>query len=336
MKINSVIVGFGQVAKVRHFEAIQRSANITLRGVVDSKPRQAAFLENQNVMRYDSFEDALDDESINLVIVCVPPYKHFDICKAAILANKNVLCEKPFMVSTEEIETIQRLAEERGVIFHVVQNFYYSDAMRGIRKKIDLGEIGSLEAFKGIQWSNESRRIPVWHDKVEGGLFFDEMPHFLYLAGKLFGQLDPKDCVQSYHNKENDSWSINFANDEICGTVDCWFSAPLSEWFFVIKGSKKLIIYDIYRDIFVTLKNENKRTPSGVFKRSLIFSLKYSMACIVRILKRLMGHRSLFGHDIIYDRLDNAIQSEDLLNTSLKEEAKNCALLLGIIEKSKL
>ena len=62
---------------------------------------------------YTDMDAFLADEEINLVYVASPNSLHFEQAKAALLAGKHVLCEKPFCPRLEEAKELVHIAKEK-------------------------------------------------------------------------------------------------------------------------------------------------------------------------------------------------------------------------------
>jgi predicted dehydrogenase len=62
---------------------------------------------------YQSLAQLLADPEVNVVHLCTPNYLHFPQAKAALLAGKHVLCEKPLATTRAEAEELVRLAREQ-------------------------------------------------------------------------------------------------------------------------------------------------------------------------------------------------------------------------------
>ena len=62
---------------------------------------------------YTSLEAMLADEAVNLVYVASPNSMHYTQAKQALLAGKNVLCEKPFCANGDQVRELAALAERR-------------------------------------------------------------------------------------------------------------------------------------------------------------------------------------------------------------------------------
>ena len=64
---------------------------------------------------YTSMEELLSDPAIDAVYVASPNSIHFAQAKAALLAGKHVICEKPFAPTVAEADELIALAKEKGL-----------------------------------------------------------------------------------------------------------------------------------------------------------------------------------------------------------------------------
>ncbi len=64
--------------------------------------------------RYTDWHDLMADERVDTVYVATPNSLHYDVTKAALLAGKDVICEKPLTSRFDQAEKLARLAKKRG------------------------------------------------------------------------------------------------------------------------------------------------------------------------------------------------------------------------------
>lgn len=62
---------------------------------------------------YTDMEAFLADEEMNFVYVATPNLLHYEQTKAALLAGKHVLCEKPFCTRADQAEELAQIAREK-------------------------------------------------------------------------------------------------------------------------------------------------------------------------------------------------------------------------------
>ena len=65
---------------------------------------------------YTDNEKMMVDPDVDTVYVAVPNFLHYEIAKEALEHGKNVICEKPFVESTEQAKELKRLADEKDLI----------------------------------------------------------------------------------------------------------------------------------------------------------------------------------------------------------------------------
>ncbi|MHA7128796.1 Gfo/Idh/MocA family protein [Algoriphagus namhaensis] len=147
--INAAIVGTGFIGPA-HLEALRRLPNVTVTGLVEVNQeiadQKAAELGIPNAY---TFENMLKDESIQVVHICTPNFLHFPQTKAALLAGKHVICEKPLAVSTAEAEELVKIAKDLGLINAVHFNLRYYPMVRQMRTMRQKGELGEVYAVMG-------------------------------------------------------------------------------------------------------------------------------------------------------------------------------------------
>lgn len=97
------------------------------------------------------WRDAINDPEIDLIDICLPDNMHYDVAKAALLAGKHVLCEKPLADTAAQSRELVELAQARGLITRVGHAFQMNPVHALAREIIEQGEIGEITLFKGWQ-----------------------------------------------------------------------------------------------------------------------------------------------------------------------------------------
>jgi predicted dehydrogenase len=64
--------------------------------------------------------EQLLDHGIDAVCIATPDHRHFAAARTALLAGKHVLIEKPSVLRLQELDELQRIAREQGVLARVV------------------------------------------------------------------------------------------------------------------------------------------------------------------------------------------------------------------------
>jgi len=143
-----------------------------------------------NVITYRTFDEMLNDELVELVIVNTPNYTHFEYAKKALQAGKHVIVEKPFTVTVKEAQELIDLAKNQNKILSVYQNRRYDSDYKTIKKVLDkklLGEVVEAE-FHFDRYREELS--PKQHKEIPGpgtGVLYDLGAHLIDQALQLFG-----------------------------------------------------------------------------------------------------------------------------------------------------
>lgn len=107
--LNFGLIGCGRFGKhyISNLEHIgnARISRVCTRTLLDS----IAF----GITHHLDYRDVCDANDIDCVIVATPPALHYDICKAALIAGKHVICEKPFVFDLSQAKELEALAEQQ-------------------------------------------------------------------------------------------------------------------------------------------------------------------------------------------------------------------------------
>ncbi|MCU1585020.1 MAG: oxidoreductase family, NAD-binding Rossmann fold domain protein [Microbacteriaceae bacterium] len=93
---------------------------------------------------YDSAEQLLADDDIQVVHIVTPNVTHFEFALAALDAGKHVVCEKPLTTNTEDARTLVAAAAAAGVSATVPFVYRFHPMVREARARVRSGETGAL------------------------------------------------------------------------------------------------------------------------------------------------------------------------------------------------
>lgn len=146
------------------------------------------------------FEDLIEDEEIDIIDICTPPYAHEDMIVAALEAGKHVICEKPLsgyfgcegdeepigdkvskVVMYERlVETIDHLAtcvKNSGKKFMYAENFIYAPAITKAAEIITKKKCKVLYAKGEESLKGSSSPVAGEWAKTGGGTFIRTGAH---------------------------------------------------------------------------------------------------------------------------------------------------------------
>ena len=143
---------------------------------------------------YTDYDAMLTDPDIELVYIATPNSLHYAQTKAALLAGKNVLCEKPFVPTVAEADELIGLAKERHLfLFEAITTAHHPNYALA---KQYLDDIGSLRIVSCTFCQYSSRYDafcagdvqPAFDPACAGGALMDlGVYNVSYIVG-LFGE----------------------------------------------------------------------------------------------------------------------------------------------------
>ncbi len=112
-------------------------------------PERNELARSRGIFAYDSLEQVLADERVDMCTVAIPNDSHKSVCIACLEAGKNVICEKPVMLSVQDLRDVIAVADRCGKLFTVHQNRRFDVdflAMKQIKESGELGKIINIES----------------------------------------------------------------------------------------------------------------------------------------------------------------------------------------------
>ena len=153
---------------------------------------------------HTDFDAMLADPTIDMVYVASPNCFHYRQARAALLAGKHVLCEKPFAPTVAEADELIALAKQKGLfLFEAITTAHHPHY--GLVKE-NLPRLGRLKAVSGMfcQYSSRypallaGKASPVLDHAFAGGALMDINLYNIHFMVGLFGR---PEHVQYYPNR---------------------------------------------------------------------------------------------------------------------------------------
>jgi scyllo-inositol 2-dehydrogenase (NADP+) len=189
-QINTGLLAYGMSGKVFHAPFVDTHPGFKLHAVTERNKKQAVA-DYPSVISYNSIEELLADEAIDLVIINTPNYTHYEYAKQALIAGKHILVEKPFTATTAQAKELFTLAKKVGKKALVYQNRRYDSGFNAVKNIIASGKLGKLVEvhFRYDRYRNEIGAKVFKEEPFEAsGLSYDLGPHLLDQAISLFGR----------------------------------------------------------------------------------------------------------------------------------------------------
>lgn len=187
--ITTAIAGFGMSGEFFMAPFIAANPGFNLTKILERhSERSKQFYPSVKIVK--SFNEIINDNEIELVIISTPNSTHFEFGKKALLAGKNVIIEKPFTLTSNEAKELISIAEEKKLILSPFQNRRWDGDYLTVKKIIDSNVLGELVEFRSHfdRFRNYIKPNTWKEESAPGsGLLYDIGPHLIDQALQLFG-----------------------------------------------------------------------------------------------------------------------------------------------------
>jgi predicted dehydrogenase len=143
--IRLAVIGYGRWGP-NHLRTFQALPGSSVAMVVDPDPQRLETVRqaHPDVRRERDHWAALDDPTIDAVVVATPMSTHHQLVRDALLSGKHVLCEKPLCETAKEGEELLELAEANRRLLMVGHVFLFNAGIERLRELVHGGELGRL------------------------------------------------------------------------------------------------------------------------------------------------------------------------------------------------
>ena len=185
------IMSYGMSGRIFHAPFLTTNPGFKLKAIVERHEKKAAAHYPQ-VMSYDTVDELLNDDEIELVVINTPNATHLDYALKALNAGKHILLEKPAAVTGAEVKIIFDLARKVHRQVMLYQNRRYDSGYLLVKEVIDGGRLGELIEvhfrFDRYKTALSPKLFKETAATPANGLVYDLGPHLLDNAIALFGK----------------------------------------------------------------------------------------------------------------------------------------------------
>ena len=254
MKVAVVGCGYWGKNLVRNCHALG-----VLGGVVDlSSAARAAAQAIAPVPAHETIDPILDDRSIDGVVIATPAETHVAITRRALLAGKDVLCEKPLALRYDDARDVVKLARDRNRVLMVGHTLEYHPAIHTLQQLIAGGQLGAIRYIY-------SNRLNLGRVRREENILWSFAPHdiavILRLVRALPFQVSATGGAWLQPNVADVTVTqMRFDNGVSAHVFVSWLN-PFKEQRLVIVGSHGMATFDDVRRELVLHDQAGAGTP---------------------------------------------------------------------------
>jgi predicted dehydrogenase len=199
------------------------------------------YPKNPPVLGTTRFQDLLDDQEIDLIVIATPISTHYALASQALLAGKDVLVEKPMTSTLAEAQKLIDIAEANERILAVDHTFLYTPAVQKIRDLVRGGLIGTPIYLDSVRinlglFQNDANVVHdlATHDFSIASFIVDEQPNSVQVTGLCYG-CDNLQSIAYLH--------VGYPSGFFMHLHVNWVS-PVKIRQMLIAGSEKMIVFD--------------------------------------------------------------------------------------------
>ncbi len=200
------VVGSGQIVAdfLPHAADVQGLTLAAIVGTERSRDKLQAIASAWGIPKvYTDLDACLADPDVDTVWIALPNALHYASARRALLADKHVVCEKPFVLRPDELTELRAIATERRLILvEAISNQYLGNLVRMRERLPALGDLRLVQC----EYSQYSSRydafrdgtvLPAFDPAMGGGALMDLGIYALHLVVGLLGT--PDDVTYAAH-----------------------------------------------------------------------------------------------------------------------------------------
>ena len=216
-RMRGAILGAGNVAVHGHLPGWLARGDVAIVAAADPQPvARAAFLERvPRLAWYETAEELLKRETLDFADVCAPPAMHAPLIAASLAKGLHVLCEKPLVLTPEQLHPLVALASAKDRVLAAVHNWRHAPILAAAGELMRQGAVGRVlscrwETLRERPAATAGDGAANWRVDpaiAGGGVLIDHGWHALYV---VCGWLDqaPRRVAALLSTRRHREWPV--------------------------------------------------------------------------------------------------------------------------------
>jgi len=189
------IIGCGTMG-MRHAEVIAATKGAAMVAAYDKDAKRASELAAKyRIPKATSYEEILQSDDVDVVMLCTPSSLHADYGIAAAEAKKDILTEKPIDTDPERARRLIAAAQANHVCLTVVSQNRWHEGSWALKQGLDRQMLGApLHAHVSVKWHREDKYYTSsdWRGRWSGeggGVLMNQGIHYIDLLLWYLGEV---------------------------------------------------------------------------------------------------------------------------------------------------
>ncbi|KOP64872.1 oxidoreductase [Bacillus sp. FJAT-18019] len=196
-KLTMAVIGLGHMGRhMIHRLLPQYAEKIELVAVCDNDESSMQREVTEAGIRprlYTDYRQLMDEVSLDLVYIAVPPSLHYDVARIAFEKGIHVFCEKPLANSLTEARSLVELAEKANVLHAVHFSLPLDPAVLKLQRLLEEQAIGGIQRMdlylEFPQWPRAWQQNPWITSRQQGGYLLEVGIHWIQMIQQVFGPI---------------------------------------------------------------------------------------------------------------------------------------------------
>ena len=246
-KLRLAIAGLGLVGE-RHATAIAASGEAELVAVIDPNDACMEFVTQNGLARYKGLEAAFENEQFDGIILATPTPLHVAQSMECIARGCPILIEKPIATSSQDAESMAKLAHASDVPILVGHHRRHNPIIQSAKALLEEDRIGDIRAVHANCWfykPDEYFEKAPWRKQKGAGPISVNLVHDVDLIRYFCGEVASVQAQlcssrRGYENEDVAAAVLRFESGAI-GTISV-SDAIVSPWSWELTSGE----YPIY------------------------------------------------------------------------------------------
>ncbi|MGH1366139.1 MAG: Gfo/Idh/MocA family protein [Calditrichia bacterium] len=201
------VAGCGNIGR-RHVHLLDELESTRLAGIYDiENERSQKYAASYNCKSYESYEEMLQDSTIDVISICTPHGLHADMSIQASEAGKHVLVEKPMALSVADCHRMIEAAKRNDMRLMVVKQNRFNVPIGLTREALIADKLGKVYMVEcNVLWNRNQEYYSDsnWRGSksLEGGALYTQVSHFIDLLIWWFGDITKASTHLSTRNHD--------------------------------------------------------------------------------------------------------------------------------------
>lgn len=146
-KMKTAVVGCGQISDIYLTNMMKRFHTLEVTACCAAHLESAQKKAAEYGIKACSYEEILEDATIEMVVILTPAPTHYELIKKALLHGKHVFTEKTMTLDLKEAKELANLADQQEIYLGCAPETFLGDSLQTAKRVIEEGLIGEVTSF---------------------------------------------------------------------------------------------------------------------------------------------------------------------------------------------